>query len=205
MANKRSCEPGEGLPLIRLTPAAFATLSPLRGARERKQGNRPHSRGALRARGLILRRALEMRRAHGTPGPGRTRGPQPLARLKRSDASRRSAARIVVTASPPTLRRPARGVSKPAPHDPRWTDLSGFRPHRRGSLSTASGASTCLGGWHRRYDTPPRAPGDARLARRDRAASAAGRGCPSLHPHSPATAACPSLVTFARPPLDGTG
>ena len=85
---------------------------------------------------------------------------------------------------------------KPAPHDPRWTDLSGFRPHRRGSLSTASGASACLGGWHRRYDMPPRAPGDARLARRDRAASAAGRGCPSLHPHSPATAACPSLATL---------
>src|SRR6476660_5218954 len=75
----------------------------------------------------------------------------------------KSAARFVVTASPPFLRRPARGVSKPALHDPRWTDLSGFRPRRRGSLSTASGASTCLGGWHRRYDTPPRAPGDARL------------------------------------------
>ena len=71
---------------------------------------------------------------------------------------------------------------KPAPHDPRWTDLSGFRPRRRGSLSTASGTSACLGGWHRRYDMPPRAPGDARLARRDRAASAVATRVCVLHP-----------------------
>jgi hypothetical protein len=93
---------------------------------------------------------------------------------------------------------------KPAPHDPRWTYLSGFRPHRRGSLSTASGASTCLDGWHRRYDMPPRAPGDARLARRDRAASAVSARVCVLHP-SETTAPDPHSKTPLEAPLVDRG
>ena len=105
--------------------------------------SRPRSRGAFLRPRFQAERTQE-RRARGTPGPRGTRGLAPLARRKRSDAFRKSAARFVVTASPPTLRRPARGVSKPALHDPRWPLL-----FRLPSLSGAE-ASPPLRGYRQR-------------------------------------------------------
>jgi hypothetical protein len=125
---------------------------------------------------LCIEKRRESEGGAGRRGPGAdkftqsaqtsdwTRGLAPLARRKRNDISRSDAVRFCEyrkSAISPASR--ARCL-KPAPHDPRWTDLSGSAPlaDRDQCLSTAAGASTCLGGWHRRYDMPPRAPSDAR-------------------------------------------
>jgi len=79
------------------------------------------------------------------------------------------------TASPPILRRPARGVEALFQSGPRWPYPFRLPCSREGRLTTAAEASTSLGGWHRRYEMPPRTPSEARLVRRDRL----GFGCRS--------------------------
>ena len=68
---------------------------------------------------------------------------------------------------------------------------------RTADLTTAAGASTCLGGWHRRYDMPPRAPSDARKG----APGPFGFGCRGgvvrLVTPITATASSPYLLTSA--------
>jgi hypothetical protein len=78
-----------------------------------------HTRRFHRSRGGIAPEASSVSFScrhggrRGTPGSRRTHGPQHLTALRLAE--------MVVTASPPFVRRPARGVSRLAPHEPRWT------------------------------------------------------------------------------------
>ena len=91
--------------------------------------------------------------------------------------------RRVATASPPFPRRPARGVLRLAPHDPRWADLSGAVPFSHVSGSSAYPPLKGLGRSirAREADARPPYPCDPRLAGRDPAAWAAVRGLANPH------------------------
>src|SRR5256885_3170411 len=64
----------------------------------------------------------------GVPGDPRTSTPRDI-----------EAGRVKVTASPPSLRRPARDVYRFAPLRPRWTSRFRRRAFRQERLSTAAG------------------------------------------------------------------
>jgi hypothetical protein len=170
--------------LSRLT--AFAALrrsppSPASGRGEERKQPLPFSRRISRPR-FDFGRAREETRARGTPGPRGTRRPDRLAALRRDDISRKDTVRnSAKSANSPASR--ARCL-KPAPHDPRWTDLSGSGAFVSADqrLSTAIWSHGMSGGRHRGTTCHRRPRRDARLAHRDRAASAAGAGCTSLHP-----------------------
>jgi hypothetical protein len=73
--------------------------------------------------------------SESTEGARDAKGPEGPAGL---DASRhRGLSKPVVPQVRQVRWRPARGVYRFAPHGPRWTDLSGVLPYRRGHLSTA--------------------------------------------------------------------
>jgi len=136
---------------------------------------------------MSSRNAAKNEGGAGRRGPGMqaqpagTRGPDCLAATGRSDASRSSAARL----GSPQVRHFS-SVPRAVLEALLWAAPGGLSFQapcsREGRLSTAVGASTGLGGWHRRYDLPPRAPGGARLARRDRSASAVATRVCVLHP-----------------------
>jgi hypothetical protein len=123
-------------------------------------------------------------------GRAERRGPDPRARSSREHQAGRQFSinrrpDFEVAASPPFLRRSARGVYRLAPHGPRWTGPFQASSLTRRDLSTAAGQTD-----DPRYDPArhrsPLVPSDARLARRDRVAWAADVGCTSLHPdHQP--------------------
>jgi len=202
-------------PLRGLRP--LSTLSPLRG--ERESGVRgshiahlhhPNSAHApSRSRGTFRARVLRVAAPPKSEGGAGRRGPDGPAGLRLSrDASGamlfdEAPLGLVVRKSAISPASRARCL-KPLCPTPGGLTVSGFRPHRRGSLSTASGASTCLGGWHRRYDMPPRAPGGARLARRDRSASAVATRMCVLHPFA-TTAPDPHSKTPLEAPLVDRG
>ena len=150
-------------------------------------------RGFLRPRFATARpRTL---RARGTPGSRWTHGPRRLAAPGRNTNS----------ASPPLVRRPARGVYRLAPQDPRWSYT-----FRRGPICGSPCLTTAVVSRRRTSRfwpakaPPPGESNDARSARRDPAAWAAIRfGCASWHPCEPPPPPAPRLVTLAKRPSVG--
>src|SRR6185312_9266400 len=76
------------------------------------------SRKVPRARVTHLVRGAHKFTQVGANHSARTHGPRRLAATRHAE--------VRITASPPEPRRPAHGVSRSAPHRPRWT--SHFRP-----------------------------------------------------------------------------
>ena len=113
---------------------------------------------------------LRLERIRGRAGRRGREGPTDLgtSRHQGDPAANRAGARInrarqrianaaLPTASPPNLRRPARGVWRLAPQDPRWADLSGAVPFfvRVQRLPTAVGTTAASGGRFRGTTLPP--------------------------------------------------
>ena len=93
---------------------------------------------------------------------------------------------------------------KPAPHGPRWTDLSGSLAFGSEAYPPLWGPRQHAGDGQSPSGTPPRAPSDARLARRDRAASAVATRVCVLHPFA-TTAPDPHSKTPLEAPLVDRG
>ena len=165
--------------------------------------SRSRSRGTICARGLRAEAPSKNEGGAGRRGPDGPTG---------SDPSRDLSGTMLFDEAPSESQNRKSAISpasrarclKPALYDPRWSYRFGLPCSREGCLTTAVGASTCLGGWHRRYDMPPRAPGDARLARRDRAASAVATRVCVLHPFA-TTAPDPHSKTPLEAPLVDRG
>ena len=135
-------------------------------AGEGSAGRRVHAQASLRS----LRKCLT-----GPAGCGASRPRSGTALLDKApfDCRNRKSAM-----SPASRAR----CLKPAPHDPRWTDLSGAFAHAKRAYPPLFGATACLAvGTAVRHATD-KPPGDARLAHRDRVASAAAARVCVLHP-----------------------
>ncbi len=145
-------------------------------------------------------RAHSSSRERAQTESAQTHGPRRLAtsRLVEADSA----------ASPPVLRRPARGVCRFAPHRPRWTYLSGdpASPFElAGRLSTAVGPGRRCGPVTGCNATPSRGPVDTRLARRDGAAWTAGWGIQRRISDAPEPATAPRPASGDCRPLGSEG
>ena len=198
-----------------LLASSRSTLSPFRGAREArlllrhctcpislfKKANAPQPVLFVRRRvRLSSRVALRSDKSEGARDTGVLGDP-------RTSISRDiEAVRMFSTASPPFPRRPARGVWRLAPQNPRWAYFSGLREVSplAGNLPTAVGANGCTFGL-----APLRIDRQNPVTRSSRAGTlrlgppTGGVRLAPLHSHPPATALPSRLTTPHEAPSDG--